>query len=473
MANGDIYVPVTTAKTDAYRTELLGGFGGLLLARSPADFPAIKAELETRVRAAPLPGPQWKTLIAPAESFFEFVAGNLFGGRNEERSHPERLWAVLVAGMLLFSLLPAVNLVNLNMSRIMERASEIGVRKAFGASSRTLVGQFIVENLVLTLIGGAAGLVLSALALARAERERPDPVRAVHDELPRVPLRPRPRGVLRPALRRLPGVAHVAAAPGAGAEGGVAMIRHLLRLVWNRKRSNLLVALEILLSFIVLTAVTTLAVFYVDNYRKPLGFDVDRHLDDHDRDERGGPLVRRSVSRTARRRPRPPDAETRARQERLARIGQLLLAIRDMPEVEAVAGAAITPYSGNTWKSDIEVGGRRYRYGASAGTDDFARAMGLTVTRGRWFTQGRRWRRVAAGGDQRAPGEGDVPGQGPGRPVRVGAVARRRARRRRMRIVGVIREFRKDGEFAAPENFLFSRVRLDDAAARWSRSGKS
>ena len=43
-------------------------------------------------------------------------------------------------------LLPAVNLVNLNVSRIMERASEIGVRKAFGASSRALVGQFVVEN---------------------------------------------------------------------------------------------------------------------------------------------------------------------------------------------------------------------------------------------------------------------------------------------------------------------------------------
>ena len=51
-------------------------------------------------------------------------------------------------------LLPAINLVNLNVSRILERASEIGVRKAFGASSRTLVGQFVVENVVLTLVGG-------------------------------------------------------------------------------------------------------------------------------------------------------------------------------------------------------------------------------------------------------------------------------------------------------------------------------
>jgi putative ABC transport system permease protein len=31
-----------------------------------------------------------------------------------------------------------------------------------------------------------------------------------------------------------------------------------------------------------------------------------------------------------------------------------------------------------------------------------------------------------------------------------------------MRVVGVIREFRKDGEYAAPENFLFNRNRLDD-----------
>ena len=37
----------------------------------------------------------------------------------------------------------------------MERASEIGVRKAFGAPARTLVGQFLIENLLLTLIGGA------------------------------------------------------------------------------------------------------------------------------------------------------------------------------------------------------------------------------------------------------------------------------------------------------------------------------
>lgn len=240
------------------------------------------------------------------------------------------------------------------------------------------------------------------------------------------------------------------------------MTRHLLRLVWNRKRSNLLVALEILLSFLVLTAVTTLAVFYADNYRKPLGFDVDRiwtvtiEMNEAGRSS----VIRQSDGTEA---PQAPDAKTRARQERLARIGQLLLAIRDMPEVEAVAGAAITPYSGNSWDSDIEVGGRHYRYGASAGTDDLAKAMGITLTRGRWFSReddGAAWQPVVINErlaremfPDKDPVGQFVSEQSPGD-----------APATRMRIVGVIREFRKDGEFAAPENFLFSRARLDDGS---------
>jgi putative ABC transport system permease protein len=47
----------------------------------------------------------------------------------------------------------------------MERASEIGVRKAFGASSMTLVGQFIIENVLLTIVGGLIGFVFSYVVL--------------------------------------------------------------------------------------------------------------------------------------------------------------------------------------------------------------------------------------------------------------------------------------------------------------------
>ncbi len=48
----------------------------------------------------------------------------------------------------------------------MERSSEIGVRKAFGASSNTLVYQFLVENLILTFLGAVLGLLFSAIAIS-------------------------------------------------------------------------------------------------------------------------------------------------------------------------------------------------------------------------------------------------------------------------------------------------------------------
>jgi putative ABC transport system permease protein len=62
--------------------------------------------------------------------------------------------------------LPAINLVNINLSRILERSGEIGVRKAFGASRSALVGQFVIENVLLCLVGGAIGLVLSWAVLS-------------------------------------------------------------------------------------------------------------------------------------------------------------------------------------------------------------------------------------------------------------------------------------------------------------------
>ena len=87
------------------------------------------------------------------------------GHENSSKNYSSRLWAAIIISMLLFMLLPTVNLININVSRIMERASEIGVRKAFGASSWTLVGQFIVENVLLTLIGGVIGFAISRFVL--------------------------------------------------------------------------------------------------------------------------------------------------------------------------------------------------------------------------------------------------------------------------------------------------------------------
>jgi len=169
-SSADLWVPVTTAKTSAYKEEWLGGFYALILARNHADLPQIKAEFQSRLREAEkhLPDPKtFKRLYAGADTLFEGAARLFLPGGRLEENPGARLRAALLALMLGFMLLPTINLVNINLSRILDRASEIGVRRAFGASSRTLVGQFLIENVVLTLIGAAIGLGL-ALGVLRA-----------------------------------------------------------------------------------------------------------------------------------------------------------------------------------------------------------------------------------------------------------------------------------------------------------------
>jgi putative ABC transport system permease protein len=162
----DLYAPLTTAKTDAYKREMMSGFQAVALARSSDDLPVIREEFNARLTRAELPDRGYTSLVAPFETAYDRIARQSpFGDRKDPAPQGARLTIYLVVAALLFVTLPTVNLVNVNISRILERASEIGVRKAFGAPTRSLVAQFVVENVLLTLAGGAIGLALSALVL--------------------------------------------------------------------------------------------------------------------------------------------------------------------------------------------------------------------------------------------------------------------------------------------------------------------
>ncbi|MBI4749650.1 MAG: ABC transporter permease [Acidobacteria bacterium] len=160
----DVWVPLTTAKSDSYRNELMGGHTGVILAENAAAIPLIKAEFDTRIQAVEIPNPkQYTEFLSRAETLWEFVARTLTGDYSSRATM--KLLMAAMSFMFLFMLLPAINLINITVSRILERSSEIGVRKAFGASSMTLIGQFVVENVILTLVGGMLGLVGSWLVL--------------------------------------------------------------------------------------------------------------------------------------------------------------------------------------------------------------------------------------------------------------------------------------------------------------------
>ncbi|MDQ3292497.1 MAG: ABC transporter permease [Bacteroidota bacterium] len=162
-----IWVPVSTANINKADTGLFGEYMGIILAKSPADIPEIKAEYQHVVKQIKVPDPKnFDRFTSYAEGILEgLLVRQLFGDRKTGDSGMSKFVAVVSLIVLLFMLMPAINLININVSRILERSSEIGVRKAFGASSRTLIGQFLVENIFLTLIGGLLGFLLSALVL--------------------------------------------------------------------------------------------------------------------------------------------------------------------------------------------------------------------------------------------------------------------------------------------------------------------
>lgn len=68
---------------------------------------------------------------------------------------------ILAIVLLLFLLVPALNLSGLNTSHMQDRIPEVGIRKAFGAPRSTLLSQIFMENMVLMLPGGIAGLLFS------------------------------------------------------------------------------------------------------------------------------------------------------------------------------------------------------------------------------------------------------------------------------------------------------------------------
>jgi putative ABC transport system permease protein len=161
-AFADIWAPISTFPSTEYQSQMSGGFSALILGESAADLPRIRAEVQQIATHIELDDPNtWSHAYIWADSKLDYVAREVLMHNNVPDSGAGILIAIFWVLALLFMLLPALNLVNLNTGRIMERSVEIGVRKAFGASSRKLVIQFVVENILLCLVGGLLGLVFA------------------------------------------------------------------------------------------------------------------------------------------------------------------------------------------------------------------------------------------------------------------------------------------------------------------------
>ena len=139
-----------------------GSFRAFMLAKKRSDFKDITAELDRRVAAynggkkehtvSFMDNPLQKRDIAMGSHGFNKVSAKTF--------------LLSTGAFLLFLLLiPTFNLSGMVQSSIKKRQEEIGIRKAFGASSRKILSQVVWENFILTLIGAVLGLGLSIVFL--------------------------------------------------------------------------------------------------------------------------------------------------------------------------------------------------------------------------------------------------------------------------------------------------------------------
>jgi putative ABC transport system permease protein len=234
------------------------------------------------------------------------------------------------------------------------------------------------------------------------------------------------------------------------------MILQLVKLCWNRKRAQALVAVEVFFSFLVVFAVMTVAVYNLDNYRRPLGFDYKgvlnvnvTSLSDLAANISGAPVSATEESR------------------------RLLREVRGLDAVEGVAGMAVPAFDLTGMSGIVEYEGRRIDSFNNEVTDDFAQVMGVEVTQGRWFEPAddalsydpvlinERLKRDLFGAED-ALGRNIAPKPDGTHPAGHGAGEAPRE----LRVVGVFTDFREDGELSGPEPYFFRRSRIAGPDAR-------
>lgn len=164
----DVWVPLGSAATSAYREQFYGGFEALVQLEKPGDRAAAKAELAARLKEVQFPEGVTEVstgLDTPFEAFSREVLSP-----DMTESKPRAMVGILGALVIAFLALPSVNLANLAISRALERSAEIGLRKAFGATQRHLIVQILFENVVMTACGALLSLPIAWAVLALLNR---------------------------------------------------------------------------------------------------------------------------------------------------------------------------------------------------------------------------------------------------------------------------------------------------------------
>ncbi len=157
----DIFLPYSyygINQVDDRQEGLKGNFICFLLAKSEGDKDELRNEVIEAVKKYNDADKDYTSdLMGQPDEYWKSSLRGVAEGESELISIIRNILYVLFALLVI----PAMNLCGLNSSRMEERMAEFGVRKAFGASNRSIMMQILTENFMLTLMGGVIGLVFA------------------------------------------------------------------------------------------------------------------------------------------------------------------------------------------------------------------------------------------------------------------------------------------------------------------------
>ena len=98
--------------------------------------------------------------VRPGREFTVVVPRELLA----QRYRTQRTFSIVVGSVAVLALIVGgIGIMNIMLTSVVERTREIGVRRTVGATRRDITLQFLIEALLMTLSGGAFGIVLGAV----------------------------------------------------------------------------------------------------------------------------------------------------------------------------------------------------------------------------------------------------------------------------------------------------------------------
>ncbi|MDH6357818.1 ABC transporter permease [Parabacteroides sp. PF5-9] len=160
----DIWIPYHAgANTSAWCDGINGNFNCYILKKPEVSRETFHNEVSSKVATFNGQTPQFRAEIGSQPfSHLEYWLG---GSGNHQAPDLKKIFMRYGMIIIVLLLVPALNLSGITLAQMRKRISELGVRRAFGATTGNIMWQVLTENLLLTLVGGFFGLLFSYLGM--------------------------------------------------------------------------------------------------------------------------------------------------------------------------------------------------------------------------------------------------------------------------------------------------------------------